>query len=143
MNESTSIHVWRIRVRFVSFILGVTVAGLGLLAMVWPEVFHGFLRDLRTHGGMYAAAGFRLALGASLMMAAPTSRFPATILIFGWVFLVGGVFLPLVGFGFFRSVLEWFVSLDHLVTRVWGVISFVLGLFLSYSLAPWFRSPAS
>jgi hypothetical protein len=127
--------VWRGLGRFVALVLGLLIAGLGVLSIASPETFHELLRHLRTPTGMYAAAGLRMILGVSLLVSAKHSRFPTTLMVFGWIFVVGGFLVLLVGFEFFRSAVDSFLLLDHWVARVWGIAALGLGAFFAYSVA--------
>ena len=123
-----------------SLVLSLSIACLGVLSIVSPDFFSDFLRHLQTPTGMYFAAGFRLIFGASLVLSAPKSRAPDILRGLGWLFLVAAVLIPVFGFDFFRSVIDFFLSLGPWAARLWGLVAMAFGLGIAYGVAPGSRA---
>ena len=124
----------------VALALGLAIAVLGILSIVSPESLVAMLRHLQTPAGLYFGAGFRMVLGISLFLSAPSSRYPDILRVLGPFFIVAGLILPLFGLEFFRSAIDAFLSLGGWATRVWGLVALGFGLFIVYALAPGSRA---
>ena len=121
---------------FVSLALGVAIAALGLLSIFWPESFTGFLRQLQTSTGLYLAAGFRVALGFSLLLCARSSRTPNTLRVLGTILFVGGLLLPFLGLAFLSPAIDVFLSLERGAFVAWGLLAIAFSSFIAYTVAP-------
>lgn len=122
-------------------VLSLLIAGLGILSIAFPETYLEFARQIQTPAGMYFGAGFRILFGASLLMAAAKSRVPDVLQVLGWIAIVGGLFIPVIGLENLRSLVDVFLSLGHWAARIWGVVALSFGLAIAYAVAP--RSRAS
>ena len=121
---------------FVSIALGVAIAALGLLAIAWPESLAGILRQFQSSAGLFASAGIRVTLGISLLLSASNSRTPATLRVFGVIYLVGGLAAPFLPLEVFVSTIDFFLSLGRGAAIAWGVLALGFGLFVVYAVAP-------
>ena len=121
---------------FVSFALGLSIAALGILAIAWPESFAALLREAQAPAWLYFGAVTRVALGVSLLLSAPSSRAPETLRVLGLIFLVAGLLMPILGLEFFRSSLQFFLSLDPWAPRAWGCVALGFGLSVVYAVSP-------
>jgi len=115
--------------------IGIIIAGVSLLALVLPEVLLSLARRMRVSTGLRITAGVvRIALGACLVLAAGQTRFPLLVGIFGWITLVAGVALLLIGNALMQRVVGWFTSrLAPPWVRVAGVAGIALGTFLVFA----------
>jgi hypothetical protein len=127
-------------VSFVTLALGLSIAFFGVLGVAWPESLTGILRQFQSSNGLYFGAGFRVALGASLLLSATSSRAPEILRVLGVVFLVAGLVMPFLGIEYFRSAIESFLSLGRWAAAAWGVVALGLGLFIVYAVAPGSRA---
>jgi hypothetical protein len=127
-------------VSFVTLALGLAIAVFGMLGIAWPESLTGILRQFQSPNGLCFGAGFRVALGASLLLSATSSRTPEILRVLGVVFLVAGLVMPFLGLDYFRSAIESFLSLGRWAAAAWGVVALGLGLFIVYAVAPGSRA---
>jgi len=90
---------------------------------------------MRVSTGLRLTAGVvRIALGACLVLAAGQTRFPMVVAIFGWITLVAGIALLLIGNTLLQRVVGWFSSrLAPLWVRVAGLAGIALGAFLVFA----------
>ena len=121
---------------FVALALGLWIAILGALAFLSPRSFGRILRRFTTTAGFYVGIGSRLLLGVSLFLSASDSNAPEALRFLGVLFFLAGLVMPLLGFGSFRSTVDWFFSLGSGAARVWGVVAIGMGLFIAYAVAP-------
>jgi hypothetical protein len=82
---------------------------------------------------LYVAAGGRLVFGVALFFAAPASRAPMTLRIFGVVLIVAGITMSALGVDGYRSLVEWKVGV---LQRVWAASALLFGALLAYALVP-------
>lgn len=120
----------------VALVLSLSVAALGALGIVSPERLLGIVRRFQSPGGLYAAAAIRLALGATLWLAAPASRAPETLHIVGFIVFVAGLVTPFFGIERLGRVIDWWSARGLVFMRVWAGFALVFGLLLAYALAP-------
>lgn len=120
----------------VALSLSLQIAGPGILGVVSPGSFSEFLRQLQTPAGMYFAPGFRVLPGASLPRSAAKSRAPDDLRVPGWLFIVAGLLIPVIGFELFRSVPDSFLAMGDRAARIWGVVAVAFGLAIACAAAP-------
>src|SRR5262249_31258099 len=101
-----------------------------------PAALIGIARDFTTPVGLYAAAGLRILLGISLLLAASTSRAPAVIRVLGTVVLVAGFVTPFFGPERARAIVAWWSSQGSFLVRSWAEFALALGCFLVWALRP-------
>ena len=115
-------------------IFGLLMAALGLLGLMAPQRLIGFVRSWQTTTGLYAAAALRLALGAALFLAAPTSRAPDVLQVLGVFVFVVGLATPFFGLERFRKLLEWWSARSPGFVRTWAGVVLGFGLLLVYAV---------
>jgi hypothetical protein len=116
--------------------LSAFVAIIGALGFIRPEALIGIARHFETPAGLYAAAGIRILLGITLLLAAPTSRAPAVIRILGAVALLAGFVTPFFGPERARAIVDWLSSQGPFVMRAWAAFALALGCFLVWAFLP-------
>ena len=112
------------------------IIAAGGLGIVSPSRLFALIRRIQTPTGLYFAAGFRILLGVALVIAAPTSRAPEAIRLFGGIAVVAGLSTPFFGLRRYRSLLEWWSTRGPLVLRAWSTLALVLGSLLAYAVFP-------
>lgn len=120
----------------IALALSVFVALLGAIGVVAPEALLGIARRFQSPSGIYLAAALRIALGASLLVAARRSRAPRAVRVIGIVILVGGLLTPVIGLERFREIVEWWGTRGPLLMRGWSALALVAGATLAYLVAP-------
>ncbi len=81
----------------------------------------------------YAAALFRLLLGAALIASAEAVAFPAAVELFGWLFVLGGLALVVIPDPVLMSMVGWFGRMSPLAARLWLCSALLFGLFFIYA----------
>lgn len=112
------------------------IAVLGGLGVVSPPRLLGLIRRFTTLEGFYIIAVLRMAFGAVLYLAAPTSRVPVLLQILGVVFIVAAVMTPFFGHGRYRELIDWWSAGGDIYVRVWAACTMVLALLLAYAVLP-------
>lgn len=103
---------------------------VGILGLASPEALMSFVRRWQTPGGMWAAAGIRIAFGVAAWSAAPSSRAPLALQVLGVVSGLSGIALPCLGPSRFVAILSWWERRSAAVKRAWAGVAVVVGGFV-------------
>ena len=115
-------------------IFGTLTCLAGIVILVNPEIVFGFLRKNSDKIGLQIlAVAIRLVLGAFLIYQSGASKYPFVIEIIGWLSIVAGVFLAVIGRNNFKRLISWALSLAKPFGRVGGVVAVCFGAFLIYA----------
>jgi hypothetical protein len=123
-------------VALAALLIGLFMGAIGLLAVVAP---HGLLtaaRSLQTPLGICLIAATRVLFGVVLVLAAPSSRAPKALRVFGFMIVVAGVITPFFGVDRARAILDWWSGQGALVMRAWAGVAIAFGAFVVYAVAP-------
>src|SRR5262245_57993211 len=123
-------------------LIGVVLAGVGLLGVVAPSALLDLGRSLLNQKGLYAVALIRVVFGLLLLRAAPLSRMPKVLCVIGAVILINGVVTPFIGVERAKALMDWFSNQGSLFVRVVATLSIALGAFLVFAVIPR-RHPSS
>lgn len=116
--------------------LGVAIALLGVTVAVVPEQTKTIV-DWTSREGLYIAAGMRVVSGLILFLAAPGTRYPKGMRIFGGVVLAAGLALPLLPIELWARLIRWWLVDNALHYRVGGgVFGLLIGAFLIHAARP-------
>jgi hypothetical protein len=122
-------------VRSLALIVAGLVAGLGVAAVVTPDIVIATGRQLLSASGLYAAAAFRVGAGLVLILAARQSRAPGILRAIGAVVLVAGLATGFFGVEAARARLDWEAA--HVTFfRVEGAAFVCLGGMIVSALRP-------
>jgi cobalamin synthase len=114
-------------------ILASAICVLCIWGFLVPSRLLGFVRRFfDTRGGLTVAVAVRLLLGASLIVAAPSSRFPRFFEFVGWIALIAAVALLFAGRRIVDRLLGWAERLPFALTRLWLIFGLAFGAFLIY-----------
>lgn len=115
-------------------IFGCFIIALGVIALTAPAALVRFVeRFWATPAGMYWAIGFRLALGVLLILAAPESRFPRGMQIFGMVVLAAAIAIPILGYVRLSQYAQWWAEQPKWVVQSMGLLAALLGVLLVWA----------
>ena len=119
------------RVALVAY--GLLLLVVGVLGVVRPAALIGFVERLwRSPVGLYLAVLVRAAIGVLLLGAASSTRFPGIIQALGILALVAAVPRLIVGYGRWRTLIEWWAARRGFV-RGWSLVPVLFGAFLIYA----------
>ena len=106
------------------------------LLIVRPATFTAFMLKNADQTWLHVTAVVvRLALGIALLLYAPSSNFPLTLNVLGWIALVAGIVLALIPPLKFKRMIHWSFDRFGKITRVAGVLAVLFGAFLIYAVA--------
>lgn len=115
---------------------GLLVICVGAFVLVQPLGLKGFSDVFLTSSGLWFAAGLRLVVGVLLWISAAASRTPRVLRVFGALFVLGGILLPVVGLERMQAVAEWGAGQDASVLRGVGLMATAMGAFFVWSVWP-------
>jgi hypothetical protein len=117
-------------------IVGLTVAGLGLIGLVTPSRLLDFGQSLLTQNGLYAVAAVRVVFGLLLVFGARASRMPQTLRVIGSVIIIAGLLTPLFGVARSESMFNWLSAQGLAFVRVVALFAIALGALVVYAITP-------
>ena len=123
------------RVRLLALLIGVLLIVQGLVGLAAPDVFLSMIRFMQKPPVIYVAAVLRVAFGIVLVGAAPGSRAPRFLRVFGFIIIIGGLLTPFVGVWIAQHILGWWTSGGPAVVRVFAGVSLALGILVAYAVA--------
>jgi hypothetical protein len=114
-------------------LVGVLVTGVSCYLILQPANMAGLLQRVFSTRWRYVAALLRLLLGAALLASAESVAFSATVELFGWLFVLGGLGLVVIPVPPLQRLAGWFGALSPLLTRLWLSLALLFGLFFIYA----------
>ena len=123
-------------------VLSALFAGIGAIAVFWPDTFIEVGRSLSTPTGLLAAAALRVVFGAALLMAASLSRAPNMLRLFGAVILIAGLATPLFGVELATRLLTAASAEGGAWLRIFGTVAIALGASFVWALSPRAHMPS-
>lgn len=107
----------------------------GIVVLVRPMTIYGFIdthsQSLKLH---IFAVLIRLFLGAALIIAAKNTSFSLVLEVTGWLIVLAGIVLAVMGRKRFKRLVKWAVNLLSQHNRLIGIFSILIGGFLGYSV---------
>jgi hypothetical protein len=119
---------WALNALLVFGLLISTVSLLGVLFPMW--LVGGVKQAWQKKGAMFLAVIVRIALGSTLIAAAPQTGFPAVVRIIGVLGLIAAVVLPIVGWQRIDDLMAWFQGRPPVLIRVWCTFGVLAGAFV-------------
>jgi len=119
-----------------AMVIGVVYILIGVTLALFPEWFLSVV-DWESRQGLYVAAGIRVVVGAVLLLAASTLRFPGLFRFIGALALAAGLMLALAPIEFWGQMMRWWV-VDHatLFRTATAIGATLFGAFIVYSATP-------
>jgi hypothetical protein len=121
-------------------LFGMFFVVLGVTGIVSPARLISFVSRWQSQSGLYFAAGIRILLGAALVFAAPESRAPVYLQVFGGVAILAGVAMPFFGLRRFEAVLGWWRARPAVILRSWCVLVVLIGVSFVWAVFPVVRA---
>jgi hypothetical protein len=116
--------------------ISVLIVGLGALGVASPERLLSIVRRYETPGGLRVSAVVRVVLGVALFLAAPTSRAPDLIRVFGVISVAAGLTIPSLCLVRIGKMVDWWAARPAFVFRGWSMVALAIGLYLVWALVP-------
>jgi hypothetical protein len=124
-----------------ALLVGLLIAAVGIIGLVAPGQLLSAGRYFVTPLGLYLAAAVRITFGIVFLGAAPQTRTPTTLRIFGLLILLNGILTVFVGTDRARGILEWWSAQGLTVTRLFAGLVLAFGAFVIYTVTAGRRPP--
>lgn len=118
-----------------ALLIGVLLAVQGLVGIAAPDVFLNIIRFMQTPPVIYVAAVLRVTFGIVLVAAAPGSRAPMFLRVFGSIIVIGGLLTPFIGVWAGQHILDWWAAGGVGLVRMFAGVSLALGVLVVYAVA--------
>ena len=113
--------------------VGVVLILMSVSVGIFPEWFLT-LADWDSQGGLYIAAAMRVVIGLILIVAAPASRYPTGLRIFGVVVLLAGIVIVFIPLDLWVGLIGWLTVDNFAFFRIGGGVGgALLGMFLVHA----------
>lgn len=119
-----------------SRLLGVFVLLVGVWGVLAPSRMVDFVKRFGTKGGLIFAVVIRLIIGLALWFAAPSSRAPLLLHVFGVLVIVAAIAMPLMGLERFKALLLWWTKLSTTKQRLNSLFAVAFGAAILWALLP-------
>lgn len=123
--------------RIIVVAAGVSICGIGIWGFLAPQKLMQWVKDtMDANWGFWFAILVRVMLGVTLLVVAPTSKFPAALLVIGWLAIAAAIGVVLMGRGRLRKFVQWFLDgFSPALIRVWMLFALAFGGFLIYGVS--------
>jgi hypothetical protein len=120
---------------YIVMLFGAATIIAGIIIVINPESVFGLMRrKLESLGLHILAVVVRIIIGVALIMCAAESKYPAAILILGWISIVAASVLGIMGRTKFRRLMSWALSLNPSFGRIGGFVAILFGGFLIHAV---------
>ena len=113
--------------------LGIVIVVVGIVYLLRPDVMKWLLEFFKKGKRIYLAGLLRLALAVIFLLGARECDITWVIVVFGILFLMGGVLIFILGPEKLRRILDWYQKQSVLFLRVLAVIALAIGAVIIYS----------
>ena len=119
---------------YIIIIIGFLILLAGVVILINPQAIFGPLKDNSDKLFIHIiAVVVRIILGILLVSQSDLSRYPVIIEILGWLSIIAGIALALIGRNNFKRLMSWAFSLLEPFGRVGGIIASAFGAFIVYA----------
>ena len=120
---------------YIVMIFGAATIVTGIIIVINPESIFGLIRRKLDSLGLHILAVIvRIIIGVALIMCAAESKYPAAILILGWVSIVAASVFGIIGRTNFKRLMSWALSVAPSFGRIGGLLAILFGGFLLYAV---------
>ena len=115
---------------------GTLMAVVGAVGLARPAILIEMTDSFRkARSNLCLASGIRLGVGIASIQAAPESRLPQALRIFGWLLVGTAVLILLLGHRRVSRLIDWWMGTSERVIRLFSLATALLGMLLLYSVS--------
>ena len=113
---------------------GVLISLGSAMLIVRPQVIFGVFKKYGDSLGLHIfAVVIRVFFGIALVIGAPETRYPGVIQVLGWITIIAGLAIAVIGRKRFKKVSEWVINLPAGIYYPASVLGLLFGGFIIYS----------
>jgi len=114
-------------------LVGLAVAGIGLLGVTAPTNLTRLLGNWRVLAGLPVTFAVRIVFGSIFVIAAPDCRLPTLVRLIGFLEFGGAAVLLGLGAARLERFVEWWLQRSSSFVRYWCLGAFTLGMVILYA----------
>ena len=114
-------------------IAGILIGAVGIVYLLKPDVMKWLMGFFKQGKRIYFAGVIRLVLAVIFLLGARECDITWVIVVFGILFLIGGLLIFILGPEKIRRILDWYQKQSALLLRVIAVIALAIGAIIIYS----------
>lgn len=114
-------------------IVGVVFVVIGIIYLIKPGVIKSLMEFFKQGKRLYFAGLIRFALAIVFLLAARECDITWVIVVFGFLFIISGLLIFILGLERLRSMIDWWQKQSLLLLRVIALITLALGAIILYS----------
>ena len=113
-------------------IAGIVIAAAGIVYLLKPDVMKFLMEFFKQGKRIYFAGLLRLVLAVIFFLGARECDITWVIVVFGILFLIGGLLIFILGPEKIRRILDWYQKQSVLFLRLLAVIALAIGAIIIY-----------
>ncbi len=114
-------------------IAGIVIAAAGIVYLLKPDVMKFLMEFFKQGKRIYFAGLLRLVLAVIFFLGARECDITWVIVVFGILFLIGGLLIFMLGSKNLKSMIEWYQKQSLLLLRVIALIALAVGAIIIYA----------
>jgi len=108
-------------------ILGIVFALMGIVYLLRPEAMKWLIKFFKQGNRIYFAGLIRFALAVVFLVGARECKYFWVILVFGILFIIGGLLIFILGPQKLKTILDWYEKQSTVLLRVIAIIVVAAG----------------
>lgn len=113
--------------------VGLLITAAGVVVSVAPSAVIRFAQHPVTPLELYASAITRIGIGVLFIVAAPSSRLPRLLRVFGVIAVMAGLVTPLLGVARAQTIADWVSHQGLGLVRTFGLLALAIGTAVVYA----------
>jgi len=114
-------------------ILGIVFALMGIVYLLRPDVMKWLIKFFKQGKRIYLAGLIRFALAVVFLVAARECKYFWVILVFGILFIIGGLLIFILGPRKLKTILDWYEKQSTVLLRIIAIIVVAVGVVIIVS----------
>jgi uncharacterized protein YjeT (DUF2065 family) len=114
-------------------IVGILIGAAGVVYLLKPDIMKWLMAFLKKGKRIYLAGLMRLALAVIFLLGARECDITWVIVVFGILFLTGGLLIFILGPEKIRRMFDWYEKQPVLLLRAMALIALAIGAIIIYS----------
>ena len=114
-------------------IVGLIVLGMGILVLISPASLKRMLHIFLAKQWWYFVTGIRILVGILFIVVASETRSPLFVRMVGVLFILAGLFVPLMGAARIQRLVSWWLERSDATLRLWALFAIAFGAAVLWS----------
>lgn len=115
-------------------LVAILIIVVGIIYLVSPKVMRQVMAYYEQGKRIYTGGVIRLLFSVILLLVASQCRLVGIVIVFGILFLIGGILVFALGLDKLKSILRWYTEKSDIVLRLFAVLAVIIGALLLFSI---------